>query len=176
MKTSIFLLLAGCAILTSCEPNTDNPNEQEIVTTLRITATEVPVWTPLVFEFNDPDGDGGNAPTIDTLHLAASTTYQVSLELLNESVSPVDTITHEIEEEGTDHQFFFVPAGVSITASYDDQDSNGDPVGLHSTWTTGAASSGTLRLTLKHLDGLPKDGNINTGDTDIQVDFPVSIQ
>ena len=35
--------------------------------------------SPVVFQFRDPDGEGGNAPTITSGALAANTTYSVSL-------------------------------------------------------------------------------------------------
>jgi hypothetical protein len=173
---AIYFMTFGTLFLASCEPNEDNPNQQEIITTVRIVATPQLSGTPVSFEFNDPDGTGGNAPVIDTIFLAANTTYNVSLELYNEAITPVDTITNEIEEEGTDHQFFFVPTGITINTAYEDQDANGNPIGLLSAWSAGNAASGTLRLTLKHLGGIPKDGNITTGETDIQIDFPAVIQ
>lgn len=175
-KTKIFGLLIISTFFVACEPNDHDHNEQELITTVRITATPQPSGTPLVFQFSDPDGDGGDAPIIDTIMLASSTTYDVSLEILNESVNPADTITNEIEEEATAHQFFFETTGVDINTVYNDLDSNGDPIGLLSVWTAGSISSGTFRLTLKHLDGIPKDNNINTGDTDIQIDFPAIVQ
>jgi hypothetical protein len=71
--------------------------------------------------------------------------------LLNESETPSEDVTEEIEEEDEDHQFFFqVSAALKLTHSYDDQDGNGNPVGLTNKITTGASSSGTLTLTLRH--------------------------
>lgn len=171
----VFATVISVLMLTSCDPEQDNQNEQEIITTLRVTATPQPSGTPLVYELSDPDGDGGNSPVTDTIYLAAGVTYNVALEILNESVTPTDTITHEIEEEGVDHQFFFIATGVNVTTAYNDVDLNGNPIGLESVWTTGAASTGTLEIRLKHQPGI-KDGNITTGETDIQAVFPAIIQ
>lgn len=172
---SIAAVVAVSALWYACEPNEDNPLEQEVITSVKLEFTEMVSGDVSSFEYSDPDGEGGNAPTIQTIQLEAAKTYQVSINLYNESATPVDTITHEIEEHGEEHQFFFNTTGVSINVNITDMDVNNLPVGLESFWTTGAANSGTMRVTLKHLDGVAKDGNINTGETDIQIDFPISI-
>src|SRR5687767_10124768 len=104
-KQYLLIVIAGLMI-TSCDPsNPPNPNEQEVVTSLQITCTS-PTDT-VQFGYSDPDGNGGNPPTIDTAILKQSNVYSVSLELLDETKTPVDTITNEILEEAEVHQFFF---------------------------------------------------------------------
>ena len=55
----------------------------------------------------DLDGDGANPPIVSTDTLAANTSYDGMIELLNESTSPAEDVTSEVQAEGEDHQFFF---------------------------------------------------------------------
>jgi hypothetical protein len=153
-----------------------------LITTLTYTLTPVGGGTPVVLSFKDLDGDGGNAPTIVGGTLTAGVSYTGELDLLNESESPAESITEEIETEDEEHQFFFAATGANLTITYDDVDADGNPVGLKSRVVAGAAGSGTLRVTLRHepnktASGV-KEGNIANagGETDIEVDFPVTIQ
>jgi hypothetical protein len=77
--------------------------------------------------------------------------------------------------EAEDHQFFYTITGANFTNVYNDLDANSLPVGLSVTWTTTTISNGNLLLTLKHQPGI-KDGLITTGETDIEITFPVRIE
>ncbi len=176
MSTFKALVAIGGLLLLfgSCDPeNPQNPNEQEVITSLKVTA--ISGSDTVVFAYSDPDGNGGNSPTIDTAILASSTLYNISLELLDETKTPDDTLTNDILAEGTDHQFFFTITGADFTNNYADMDINSMPIGLLNTWTTNTLSIGTVMVTLKHQPGI-KDGNILTGETDIEVIFPVRIE
>ena len=188
MKNSILILTVIAATLLStfngCKDDEPAPvNEEEVITTFRATFTPQGGGAIAVFQFRDLDGDGGNPPVITNDTLVASNVYDVSLELFNETVSPVDTITNEVHDEATVHQFFFQPqGGLNLTFAYGDTDSDGHPVGLLSEATTAAASSGTLTITLrhepdKHAAGV-ENGDITNagGETDIEVTFNVVIQ
>jgi hypothetical protein len=99
------------------------------------------------------------------------------LYLLNESVSPVDNITLEVEEEVVDHQIYYTSSvsGLSITDL--DKDEKGLVLGLESKWTTGAASTGNVNVTLKHKPGTKAANDpIAKGDTDVSIDFKVKVQ
>lgn len=154
-------------------------NESEVVTTLKITFTDSSDASNVVSAtFRDPDGDGGTGPDIfDTIKLQPNKTYYASLVLLNELASPVDTISNEVLEEANDHQFFFSFTGVYILQSYLDSDTNTPPLplGLSTKWKTGAVNMGTSQIILKHQPGI-KDGNVTTGETDIDVTFQTKIQ
>jgi len=158
------------------------PTGEELITTLRYTLTPSDGGTPIQLSFVDLDGDGGDAPTITGGTLMANETYSGIMILLNETESPSENITAEISEEAIDHQFFFQSIVSDLTVAYTDQDSNGDPLGLESTLTTGVAGSGTLTVTLRHepdkgANGV-SDGNISEagGETDIEVIFPIDVQ
>lgn len=194
---SLSLLSAACGE----DDHDDNgeDHENEVITTVRLTFTPTGGGTDLVFEFDDPDGDGGEAPTVNTIDLFANN-YDVSVEFENGLESPPEDITEEVENEDDEHQIFFTGtavngpaadnAGAPLTHAYDDADGDGNPVGLANT-ITAAAGSGDLVLTLRHMPlvgGTPtktattaeevKSGGFAaiSGTSDVQVTFPVTVQ
>jgi hypothetical protein len=177
------LPLFSILFFTACEKEDPViPNEEELITTLVYTLTPEGGGNPVVFSFQDLDGDGGDAPVIVNGTLAANTTYAGALSLLNETETPAESISEEVEEEADEHQFFFSVSGVDATVSYADADGNGNPIGLASTVVAGAVSSGTLIITLRHepaksASGV-SDGDITNagGETDIEVTFDVTVQ
>lgn len=176
VKAFLLLALSATIFLGSCKKDKETPNEEELITTLKLTFTDG--VTTRTATFKDPDGDGGAAPTLfEEIVLAPSKTYTCTLSLLNESKSPADDITTEIQDEAKDHQFYFAPVGANITVSNLNNDGNGLPLGLTSTWTTGAVSSGTIKVTLKHKPGIKASGDpVTKGDTDIEVNFVAKVQ
>lgn len=177
-------LLSAVFVWTACEDDDPEiPNPEELITTLTMQLTPTGGGSAVTLEFKDLDGEGGMDGTITGGTLAASSTYTATIELLNEAETPVEIITTEVEEEGEEHQFFFLTnGGLDLTVAYDDTDAGGDPVGLATMVTTGAASSGTLTVILRHepvKDAVGvREGDITNadGETDIEVDFPVTIQ
>ncbi len=169
-STAIFLA-TGLLLFTACKKETTEQNEEELITTLKVTLTEQGSGTVSVFQFKDPDGDAGNPPTVfDDIVLKPNTTYSCALEVLNESVTPAESLNAEISAEATDHQFYLVPAAVNLTVTSLNTDSNGLPVGLTSTWTTGAASTGKIQIILKHKPGSKAAGDpVTKGETDIEL-------
>jgi len=170
------------SIFASCKKDDPVvPNEEELITTLTYTLNASGA-DPVVLSFTDLDGDGGNAPTISGGTFAANTTYTGSVDLLNETETPAESITEEIEEEQEEHQFFYHATGLDLTVAYTDTDAKNQPVGLTTTLTTGAAGSGNLTITLRHepnKDGAGvAAGQIESagGETDIEVTFPVTIR
>lgn len=188
LKTMTLALCAAAAI-TSCKKKTDDPaspapptNEEELITTLTLHFHSANDVEHKHFEFTDLDGDGGNAPVIVADTLSSDSLYTVEIEVLNESVSPADDITAEILAEGVDHQFFFQFTGANAATAYTDADANGLPIGLNSNWTIGAASNGSVVVTLRHQPDKSAAG-VSAGDitnaggeTDIEVTFPVVIE
>ncbi len=185
MFKNVFLLLfvAAALVMTSCEKEDPViPNEEEVITTLNYTLTAVGDAGTVTFSFQDLDGDGAGAPTITGGDLVANTTYTGVLELLNETESPAEDITEEIEEEDDEHQFFFQSDIDGLSVAYNDEDEDGNPVGLSTTLTTADAGSGSLTIILRH-EPLKSAANVSDGDitnadgeTDIEVTFAVEVK
>jgi len=177
--TAIF---AFALILSACKKERGESNDEEIITTLVITCTPQGGGAPLVFTFDDPDGPGGTNPSQDEIELEANKTYNVSLALLNATVNPPEDITEEVEEENLAHRFYYEPSGGSnISVSDLDNDANGVPLGITSTWTTTAAATGTITITLRHYPGNPPDKqspdpvNSPKSSTDMEVTFNTAV-
>ena len=159
------------------------PNEEELITTVIYTLVDTVAHDTAIFTFRDLDGDGGDAPVINNDTLNANATYIGSIQLLNESASPAENITSEILEEAEDHQFFYgIQSILNAQVSYRDSDANGNPLGIKTTLESGEACIGVLRIVLRHepdkyADGVPEGDITNAGgETDIEVDFEVSIE
>ncbi len=179
MLKFILPLFAVTTLITSCKKDTDEPNEEELITTVTLTFTEVGgAGATSTFIFRDLDGDGGAAPTVfNDIVLAPSKTYNMSITLTNEAKSPAEDITAEVGAEAGDHQFYFAPTGANVTITNLNNDSGGLPLGLTSTWTTGALSNGTVKITLKHKPGIKAAGDpVTKGDTDIELNWNVRVQ
>ena len=180
--TLLTAYLSLFSIFTSCESDDDTiiPNEEELITTVNYILTPAE-GESITLSFQDLDGDGGEEPTINVDTLASNQTYTGSLLLLNESESPAENISDEVEEEDQEHQFFFASTTSGLTISYNDEDANGNPLGLSTTITTGEAGSGTVTVTLRHepnksASGV-SDGDITNagGETDIEVTYPIHV-
>jgi len=169
-------LLYSCTDDDDASPSTPiTPNEEELITTVRLNFMDTSGVTT-TYEFNDPDGDGGNAPVIDTIILDKSETYDLNTEFLDASdPNDIEDITTEIRDEDDEHLVCYTTSAVDgLSVSIIDTDGTYD-VGLSAVvLTTDTASSinGTLKVTLKHQPGV-KDGTCAPGETDVEVDFPV---
>jgi hypothetical protein len=183
MKNLKLIALLAIPVLfsTSCS-NDDAPvNEEEVITTVRVTL--VGGGQTIVLESRDLDGDGPNAPVLTVSgNLTAGTTYTGSTTFLNELESPAEDITVEVEEEGADHQVFYQLPSTIGTVTYTDTDTNGKPIGLNFTLVAGTSgSTGTLTVTLRHLPNKTASG-VSGGDitnagenTDAAVSFSVAV-
>jgi len=184
MKNISLLMIALMCIIASCEKDKKNNvtappvvNEEELITTFRITFTDAAGIQPVVVaQFVDLDGAGGNAPsTFDTIRLLANTTYYASISLLNESVNPVEDLTIEVEAEDQDHLFCFSPTGtLNLVIARTDSDGTYE-VGLLSSWITQTTSIGETTITLKHQPSV-KNGQCDPGETDIELTFHTIIE
>jgi hypothetical protein len=177
------MAVVGCKKEEEPEPPTQPPtNESELITTLVLTFNDPETSENFVMRFSDPDGDGGTAPVITSDPLPTGRAYALSISVLDESgSSPVD-LTSQIQSEAEEHQFFFAVQGANLSVSYSDQDANGKPLGLVNLAISGASSTGSLTVVLRHQPDKNaagvSDGDITNagGDTDIEVVFPVTIE
>jgi hypothetical protein len=178
--------LSGALIFSAC--NVSDPkdsNEQETFTTAKLTyvnnadVTDKPEAT---IKFKDGFGHGGDVlEKNETIKLKANAVYSVELVFLDETKTPAEVMSEEVEEEGHAHQVFYTPATAALTVAYADKDENNRPIGLKTTQTAGPAGTGTLKVTLKHQQEgttiLKNDtSGINTGETDVEVTFNVTIK
>lgn len=183
MKKLLFIA-ASVLLLAACKgdpcddpsnPDCDDHHEGELITTVRVNFTDsANVANTLSFEVSDPDGDGGNAPTIDSMIISDSTTWIVDIEFIDESDGHEHDITAEIKGEADEHFVCFSTTVTGLTIEATDSDGT-HPLGVDSKWWTMAAGTGNVTITLKHQPGT-KDGTCAPGETDAEVTFPVVIQ
>ena len=180
VATAVALIITGCKKDKETVPDPEDPvNETEVMTTFKLTFVDSANSADIVTAtFRDPDGDGGNPPVkFDSVKLVANKTYFASVLILDETKSPVDTISNEIEEEANDHLFFYTPQGVNETITILDKDTHTPtplPVGVHTKWKTGATSTGSTKIVLRHQPGV-KNGTYAPGETDIEILFQTKI-
>lgn len=182
MKKMNLHLAAALLVLVSivgCKKDPVDPNESELITTVKVVLTERVSGTQTIYQFKDLDGVGGAAPSrFDEIVLEKGKVYGCNLQLLNESVTPADDITLEVFAEGNDHQIYLTPSNALAVVSNYSLDTKGLPLGITSTWTAAAAAgTGTMNVTLKHKPGVKAAGDpVSKGETDISVDFKLSVK
>jgi hypothetical protein len=183
LKIAFGILICG-AVITSCKKDkAEEPNEEELITTVIVKLTPVGGGTVLNYQVEDLDGNGGAAPIAQDIVLAPNKVYTVEMILQDKTKTPAGDVSAEVKAEANDHQFYFTPsAGTNLTVSNLDTDSKGYPLGLTSTWTTGAISTGKIYILLKHKPGIKGASDASTvGETDIDTQaafngFTVRIQ
>ncbi|MEM1219381.1 MAG: type 1 periplasmic binding fold superfamily protein [Bacteroidota bacterium] len=179
----IGLMLLLPLVFMACDDERVDPQTEELITNLTLTLAPAGAGAPIVLSFTDVDGEGGAEGVFSTTPLMANTTYAGSVTLLNTADGATADITRDIEADEESYQLFYqAMMGLNLTAGYEDADANNNPIGLLTTITTGEASTGTLKVTLrsqltKNAAGV-SDGDISNagGDTDFEVVFEVEIQ
>tara|TARA_B110000116_G_C16662240_1_gene502312 strand:+ start:166 stop:717 length:552 start_codon:yes stop_codon:yes gene_type:complete len=173
----LFTLLLG-----SCSKDNKTPevvNEEELITTLTATLVPEAGGTPIILTTRDLDGDGPNEPIITvSSNLAVGVNYNGSIVLLDETKSPADIITEEVEEEAEEHQFFYtIGSSLDVTATSTNFDSDGNVLGTEFLLIPNSASNGLLTFTLRHEPTKPNDGLSSAGgETDIEATFTIIIE
>lgn len=202
--TTVALLAMLVTTFTACkkdkkdEPTPEQPapptNESELITTMKVILHDTTTHINTTYVFSDLDGAGGNPAAFgnsgadSVINITANHVYEATILLLDESKSPVDTISNEVEEEGADHMFFFnsiAPTGTPYTTylagsmtniKYLDVDANNRGIGLSTLWTAPSMmmNKAPLIIELKHQPSV-KDGSYTPGETDIQVGFKLKV-
>ncbi|WP_247236918.1 hypothetical protein [Telluribacter sp. SYSU D00476] len=178
------LLMSAALLLTDCRraDEVDPQDENELITTVRLNFTEQGTTTATTFEFRDPDGEGGNPPTrFDQIKLKPNTSYNVTVELLDESKTPVVDLTDEIAEKADEHLMVYTATPATLlTYTYGDKDSRNFPIGLTGTAQTGTAGRGQLKVQLRHqppVNGTAvKNGMAAPGSDDVNLDFELIVE
>lgn len=180
MKNISFYALLSIAMI-GCSDDDTAPeviNDEELITTVILTLTP-DSGDQVVLTTVDLDGDGPDEPVTTVVgNFSENTIYDGTVAFLDESGEEVEDITQEVIEEADEHQVFYtISEGLNIQTNYEDQDSQGNPLGVQITLSTGAASEGSLTVTLRHEPVKPNDGLESAGgETDISTSFDVSIQ
>jgi hypothetical protein len=178
LRNLFFLLLLVPILFTACSgTDPEIPNEEELITSFKINLISEDGKDSIEWSFDDIDGDGGEEPIISVTSLKENTTYNATISISNETINPVQNITEEVLEEGTSHQLFYVVNGPELTVTYDDEDLDGNPLGLKIKMKTGKESIGGLKVILRHEPIKPNNGDPKNaeGETDIEIDFFVAI-
>lgn len=188
--TSSLILLA---LLGGCDPDDpEKENVEETITRIILTFSPSSGGNDIVASATDPDGDGPQDVVFDgSINLENNLEYELALKFENTLETPPEDITAEIRAEGDEHLILFGwegnlfsdPANGNIANNrsgirYGDDDENGLPVGLFSSWTTAeTAAQGTFRIVLKHQPGGLKTetSGISAGATDADITFDVQV-
>jgi hypothetical protein len=174
---SIYLIFTFLTIFSfSCEKDTSEypEDELELITTVSLTFTPA-TGSAKSFKWTDKDGTGGLAPVIESIVLAANTSYTISAEFFDESKSPAYNVTEDIQEDGYEHLVCYTSSGSAPAVQITDLDKKKDPLGLAGTAKTTTAGNGSLKISLKHIPDKKSATPCSTGETDIEVTFPVTI-
>ena len=198
-RSSLLSAVAAVAFLAGCSENpgscADDPSgpdcgggDPENISRVTVTLTPVGGGTAAVSVRVDPDGTQlplpvGNASA--TLVLHKGITYNGSMGLLND-IDPnnVVNISSEVQTEANFHRFFYALtcSGTSVPVSSLNLDTQSPPQPFGSTFQlvvdAGAATQATctLNVQLHHFESNKGDGGGTNFETDLNIDFPVSIQ
>jgi hypothetical protein len=153
----------------------------EFLTTVRVTATntsdatdvQVASVTDTTLIANPPDSI--NHPM---LNLKANSTYTMTVQFLDETTKPAGQVTDDIYDRRNYHLICFdISGGANLTVVRTDLDTNNPPlqIGLQDKLTTGAASTGTMNLQLRHQPNA-KNGTCDPGSSDADVDYNIVIK
>jgi hypothetical protein len=186
-------LIAGCSDDPgSCDEDPTGPGcgggDPENISRVTVTLTPAAGGAAVTAFRFDPDGSQLPQPigaASATLVLHKGVTYNGMIALLND-IDPqnIIDISEEVEEEANFHRFVLTTTcpGVTIPVSSFNLDTQNPPQPLGSTYQVvvdaGAATTAscTLNIKLRHFETNKGDGTGNNFETDLDVDFPMSIQ
>jgi len=183
------MLMLTAVLFISCSDNpssvdTDGPGEVELITQVTLQLEELnangePNGNIVNAVWEDADGPGGDAPTVESLNLNRGVNYEGTVQLLNTTENPPEDITEEVMEEAEEHQFFYEFDSGGIQIERLDADANGLLLGInYRILVSSGAANGNLRVILLHFEDADKTSNSfpsnQTGiDTDVDIEIPV---
>ncbi len=186
IKTA-FIAIAFTTTISACkkDENAPIPDEQELITTLKIQLSNSSKGFMKTFVYKVENGFGsgsGGTIQIDTIKLEPGVIYDAILSVQNEKATPAEDITNEILEKDDEHLFVFdsTPSSGngSVAVSDGSKDKNGAPLNQTFKLTTGSLGKGKFGIQLMHLP-TNKAGTTPSaagGETDLAVNFPVVIE
>ena len=177
----MFVLVAASVTIASCSKVSDvaPTDDNEAITTATLQLTNASSATDIVTATVE-NLNTSAVFTNATLRLKPNTTYNAKVLLFDKTKTPVTDVSAEIVKEVNEHLFIYTPAStLKLTVTITDKDTNPAPgpypVGLSSTFVTGAASTGKLQVVLRHQPNA-KNGTATPGTTDLDTNFDVIIQ
>jgi len=191
-RSSLITLLAAAAVITACGDNPEEPipggGDPENIS--RVTVTLSPQGGGTAATSNRFDPDGAQLPlpvgaASATLVLHKGVTYNGVTALLNDlDANNVVDISAEVLEEANFHRFFYTIScpGVTIPVNSLNSDTQSPPQPLGSTFqvvvdaAAATTATCTLNIQLHHFETNKGDGTGSNFETDLDIDFPVSIQ
>lgn len=185
MKTIKLLAIALVAVLTftACSDD-DDPAvvlPEELITDVNVIFTNAADPNDIV-TLTGVSPDGVVEPTLSVSGpFTAGAVYNATITITDEVND--ENILEEIIEEADEHFFVYSINGVNFTmarAGNDVLDSDGISIGLNTTWTANAATTGTLTVQLVHEPSTVVDdgsfGSASGGEFDINNTWNVEIQ
>ncbi len=181
MNRILFLILLGCILSASCKKAVTETNQGELITTIVIDATNISTGAFKSFQWKDIDGPGGASPVIDSIKLETNSSYDIEVRMFDHTKTPAADVSSEILEEGEVHRIYYDllgSSGMDVTTT--DLDQNNMPLGLQALLSTSAATSGRMKITLRHYSSGGKAAadmvNSPKSSTDAEVEFPITVQ
>ncbi|SFU12408.1 hypothetical protein SAMN04489724_4109 [Algoriphagus locisalis] len=196
-KNKLYLIAFAFVSFAMASCSSEDPvpeNDGEVITDVTLMFQEIDasgnaVGSPVEFTASDAEGiEVGGAPTIETVMLAKGKTYEMSIEVYNSIEN--ENITEEIQEEGDEHQFYFLGSAFTsspfLSYTYDDEGT--ELIGLKgivSVQQSPGFSTAEMRVILRHdLDkNFPGADNPNFtdyaqagGESDLDITFPVVVE
>ncbi len=169
LKFLTAVLIGSTLVFSSCKKDSTDEQENLNLVKLKIGNT--------TFTWSDTDGIGsGKAAVIDTIRLAPNASGDFTIDILDGSVTPAKDYTAEIIAESDAHLFVLTVKNANLTASALSVDSKSKVFSQSGKMTAGAASTGTLQIILKHEPDKAAANPATTGETDVDVVFPVVIK
>ncbi|HVZ39197.1 MAG TPA: hypothetical protein VHI13_07980 [Candidatus Kapabacteria bacterium] len=190
-------ILLGVALLSmlgvpGCKDAATNPSTIDTLETLTpnhviLTLTNIAYPADsVVAVYDDPDGSGSGAATIDTLRPASGVNYTGQLtfqfrgRLAGRTADTVLDLTPTYRRLGTKHQIFYTldgPDAARTTITVTDRDTKNLPLGVATFFAVapGGAGSATLHIQLGYYSDTarPKDGTLAPYQSDFDALFPV---
>lgn len=179
------IIIATALLWASCkkeEKNVQPPDpENEVITTVKLVATNnadiTDISTALWKDLTPNDGNPDTSQA--TLKLKKDAVYTVSVLFLDETKNPAADITQEVSDRGNYHLICYAPSsGLNLSVIRTDKDSNSPAleIGLKSKFTTGAAGTGKLNVSLHHQPSGKNGTDCSIGSTDADVNFAVKVE
>ena len=186
MKTIklFFISMLALAFVTSCSDDDDGPDpiiDQELITNVNV------IFTPSnsaneVVTLSAVSADGIVAPNLNvTGDFVSGETYNATITITDEVNG--ENILEEIVEEKDEHFFVYSINSVDFTSmtrsANDEVRSDGESLGLNTTWVAGAAGSGSITVQLIHEPTSVSDdngfGSASGGEFDVNNTWNVTI-